>query len=224
MAWTVTDRGTGTVTSGTSVSTAAFTPGANKLLVCAISNAGDFSSMSGHGTWVNIASVVDYQAGGDVHLYGVITSGTPSSSAVTVNLTSTGAASIAVIEIDGADVSGAVGDAIGVSATANGYNGSGTHNNGVTLAAFADSDNMTLIMTGLRGGSGTTYSAKSGFTLHNHTTTDYPCAISTDTIEDSSPYITSTDDFINWAGIGCEVIAASAAAGNNSRLLLTGVG
>ena len=75
----------------TSYSTAAFTPGATKLLIAIVQHsvaaAPNTPTISGHGTWTQIATYVNDTAGTQVRLtlFAIITSASPSSAAVTVD-------------------------------------------------------------------------------------------------------------------------------------------
>lgn len=218
MAFSVTDRGTANGAAITSLVVASFTPGATRILFLWVSNsAGAITSIVGHGTWVLLEQELNYPIGeSDFSLYGLITGGSPSAATVTVNFDSTMQASCGVIEVDGADVSGTISQAIGVTASATEYNGfsSDPHEVGVTLAAFASASNMTLIGSATRGTAAQTVSAKSGYTLANSTPANASGGIAYQTSEDSSPWVGHSIAFANFGAVGVEVLAAGGGGGS----------
>lgn len=148
MAFSVTDRGDvsgGSVGSTTVIPS--FTPGANRLLLCwvAVGGAGTVSGITGHGTWSQIALEAGWGGNSNnLYLWGCITGGSPSASAVTITTPgSYGAAAAGCFEIDGADVSSTVANAIVQSGSSNQYNSARS----VTLSAFASSTNATVLVT-----------------------------------------------------------------------------
>lgn len=148
MAFSVTNRGDvsgGSVGSTTVV--ASFTPSADALLLCwvAVGGAGTVSGISGHGTWSQIAAVTGWGGNSiNLELWGCITSGSPSASAVTITTPgSYGASAAGCFDITGADVSSTVANAIVQSNTSSQYNSARS----VTLSAFASATNATVLVT-----------------------------------------------------------------------------
>lgn len=165
MAFSAVDRGD---VSGGSVGTTtvipSFTPNANTLLLCwvAVGGAGTVTGITGHGTWSQIA--VEAGWGGNsnnLYLWGCITGSSPSASAVTITTPgSYGASAAGCFEIGGADVSSTVANAIVQSGSSSQYNSARS----VTLSAFADAGNATVLVTATDGyGGGDNWTVEAGW-------------------------------------------------------------
>lgn len=152
MAFTVTDRGEGLETYGSSASTASFTPSANSLLIasCACASVIPITSITGHGTWELVDNATTGTGFGTYRqvIYALKIGASPTASAVTINFTPTGggtSGAVHVVEIVGADISGTAAQAVQQFVFANDYIGNTPATVSGTLSAFASATNMTMV-------------------------------------------------------------------------------
>lgn len=211
----------------TSAVIGAFTPNANRLLLCltAFPEAGaSVSGIVGHGTWSAINTIAS--ATNKITLWGCITSGSPSSGTVTVSHSSASSL-VHVFEVSAGYGAASVAASIVQSATLAEYvTATPTdHEISVTLAAFANASNLTLIVVSVSG-------SLSTFTEQGSLTQDYeintsPYSINMSSLEgaDTSPSVLSTSDYINQCAIAMEIAVVGGGGGTPPRnLLLLGCG
>lgn len=230
MAFSITSRG-GHTNNGyaTSNATGAFTPNANTLLLAFIplgATGASVSSITGHGTWSLISGSTADSGNHTVQMWGCITGGSPSSSAVTINHTSCTSASM-VFEVGDADVSSTVANAIVQAVAGAAYNsGGGPYANTVTLSAFGSASNLCLFAMD-------TYVTTTGeaFTPQGSlvqdiidTTLNHVRQISSFTGEDTTPQVNSVKSYVPVGYIGMEIKAAGGGGGGRIMSSLAGGG
>jgi len=160
MAISIAEVGTASTGYGTSISTSAFTPTADSLLLVnfRINSAATGIGISGHGTWTQQESVI--QSSRQLEGWAYLTGGSPSNVAVTASWSAPPqAAQLQVLEVTGGDVT-SLAAAIVQSNSQGFYNGgAGPDTNTITLSAFDDSGNTTFFCAD------SVDSAEAGFTL-----------------------------------------------------------
>ena len=197
MAFTLTNKGSDFRYSS-SCETPLFTPAAEKLLILTMKRSNvSVVSIVGHGTWTLIGS---RSAGSQkVWLYALITNSNPTASTVKVKWSTSSTSEISVTEVDGADVSGTVSDAIVQVETLNQYNGGGgPFTNKVSLSAFQSSTNLTFI-AGMKQG---TTLPEAGYSV------DFPGVrhvVYYLAAEDTTPSFTTTGTFGRVGAVAVEI-------------------
>ena len=220
MAWAVTDRGTvQTLDSAADTVVPSFTPGASKLLVAWFSGIADPTAVSGHGTWSQIGSNLSWDTGDQstLRVYACKTSGSPSASAVTFTHAGAWHRCAGVVEIneDAAGLPSAVADCFGTPGTYVAYlGGSPPIALPVTLGAFADSANLAIqIGVSNSGGTDTSFAPEATWTeVHEVGTTNQQGAFAYKAGQDTSPSMTSDNDFSYAASFAVEVKKAGGAS------------
>lgn len=217
MAWVITARGTAEITDSTAnTAISAFTPGANTLLFAWIAGYVVPSGVpTGHGTWVQVGTSLpwgDSGGGQTLRCYACKTSGSPGSSTVTFPHPGDWSRIAGVIEINenATGLPSAAADCFGTLVSTAVYT-SGSLDVGVTLGAFANASNMTLIL-GLAANT-TTLTPEAGFTSRQSFGAVRTAQLATLSSQDTTPYVTTLAVFQYHAAIGVEVKMASAAGG-----------
>ena len=220
----VTSRGSNSGT-GTTDTIASFTPGANRLLLVIYSTYLDntVSSISGHGTWSQIAATTPV-AGTLLEVWGCITSGSPSASTVVVTKSVSDVSNSICVELSADYSDTTVAASIVQSAVAGEYQGPAVGSYGVTLASFADAtNNLTMLcVTHLNSGS-------SAWTPQGSLTEDIEAneaendtEVSSVVGEDTTPASANGDTNAFWHRIGLEIAYQGGSVVDNPILVPTG--
>ena len=131
-----------------SYTTASIAPGANRLILAAVSqqgNAGDATvTLSGNGlTWVQVANVVSVTGTRQFTLFRTIGS-SPSSGVVTITCSATNIVMWSISEFNGIDISGTNGSGALVQSATRDNEGNADTSTTITLGAFSNAANATF--------------------------------------------------------------------------------
>lgn len=215
MAFTVTERGFDTQNSSAADLTfGPFTPAANSVLVAVIAGglALTVNGVSGHtggASWVQIVSIPDFSGTNrDFQVWACFTGASPSSASVAIDIDYADSSMAALYEIEGADVSGTVANAFGVSGSEYGYDLSPWT---AALGAFASATNLTFAV-GVQADSSPTFTWEGGYTVGTAQTGFLRLQAAWIAAEDNSVVLTteSLKHALLWA---TEIKEAAAAGG-----------
>ena len=194
------NSGTNYVTSGTVAAQN------NKLYLCSIVLEGGktVSSVSGCGlTWVKVAESTQGTSAYSVIFRAMVPSGATSGQ-ITASFsgTLTGPAHISVEEVDGANQGGTNGSAAIVQSVT--HNNTGSNSNTITLATFANTNNVAFAVDGTNDSSDPT--PGTGFSKLYAASASSRALITLDKTGQGNPKAnTGNGDSRDWAGVGVEI-------------------
>ena len=213
MTWTLTERDTGDNPSGSAdVTSASFTPSANSLLVTVIRCDNTINGVTGHGTWSLInSSLNNPKSGHRTELWGCRIGGSPSAASVVIDRDYTSDFSYQILDITHTSgLNGStVADAHGTAGAQQQYASGGPTTITATLAAFADSNNLTFVTGAIQNSyDGADWNTDTGYTELSEwdsASLDYSCGTHYQTSEDTSPSMIFAGNFDDAGIVAVEI-------------------